>query len=87
MTSSVATTKLAARRLTSHSQGATAVSSKSLMSKASRRSGVAKPPKLRQWQSPAACTVRLLFGVSARSAAITAAAPRRKVKGVGFMRA
>ena len=83
----MATTKLVARRFRSHSHGATAVSSKSLMSKASRRSGVAKPPKLRQWQSPAACTIWPLTGVAARSAAITAAAPRRKVKGVAFMRA
>ena len=34
------------------------VSSKSLRSKLRRRSGVAKPPKFRQWQSPAACTMQ-----------------------------
>ncbi len=37
---------LAASRFTSHSQGAGSVSSKSLMSKTSRRSGVPNPPKL-----------------------------------------
>ena len=40
-----AITKLAARRLTSHSQGAGSVSSRSWMSKMIRRSGVAKPRK------------------------------------------
>jgi hypothetical protein len=38
-------TMLAVSRLTSHSQGAGRVSSKSLMSKKMLRSGVAKPPK------------------------------------------
>ena len=41
-----ASTKLAARRFTSHSQGAGRVSSRSLMSKITRRSGVANAPKL-----------------------------------------
>ena len=43
-----ASTKLAARRFTSHSQGAGRVSSRSLMSKITRRSGVANAPKLQQ---------------------------------------
>ena len=40
-----ATTRLAARRLTSHSKGPGSVSSKSLTSNTSRRPGEAKPPK------------------------------------------
>src|SRR5690242_11893185 len=51
-----ATTKLAARRLTSHSQGAGKVSSRSLMEKITCLSGVAKPPKLQRWASPQHCT-------------------------------
>ena len=71
-----AITKLAARRLTSHSHGAGSVSSKSLMSKIKRRSGVANPPKLSRWQSPQACTRTPVTGVCARSPAMMAAAPR-----------
>src|SRR5882672_4240154 len=71
--SSVARTKLAARRLRSHSHGATAVSSKSLMSNTSRRSGVARPPKLSRWQSPHAWTCKPVAGMPARSSVITAA--------------
>ena len=74
---SLATTwRLAARRLTSHSQGPGSVSSKSFTSKITLRSGVAKVPKLATCASPHACTVRPVTGVIARSAAITAAAPR-----------
>ncbi len=40
-----ASTKLAASRFKSHSHGPCSVSSKSLMSKMIRRSGVANPPK------------------------------------------
>jgi len=69
-------TTLPARRFTSHSQGAGIVSSKSLMSKISRRSGVAKPPKLSRWASPQAWTRRPVVGVWARSLAMIAAAPR-----------
>ena len=58
-----ARTTLAARRLTSHSQGAGRVSSRSLMSKMTRRSGVAKSPKLSRWQSPHAWTRRPVAGV------------------------
>ncbi len=47
-----ATAKLAASRFTSHSNGPGKVSSKSLMSKISRRSGAAKTPKLERWASP-----------------------------------
>ncbi len=71
-----ASTKEAARRFTSHSQGAGSVSSKSLMSKMTFRSGVAKPPKFIRWQSPQACTRSPVAGVRARSVAITAADPR-----------
>ena len=71
-----ATTKLGARRLTSHSHGAGSVSSRSLMEKMTRRSGVAKPPKLHRWASPQHWTLTPLDGVDARSAAIVYAAPR-----------
>ena len=49
-----ARTTLAARRLTSHSHGAGRVSSRSLISKMTRRSGLAKSPKLSRW-AVAAC--------------------------------
>ena len=62
-----ATTKLAANRLMSHSQGAGKVSSKSFRSKTRLRSGVANRPKLDRWQSPHACTRMPLVGVVARS--------------------
>ena len=47
-----ATTRLAASRWTSHSNGPGSVSSKSRRSKARLRSGVAHRPKLRTWASP-----------------------------------
>ena len=71
-----ACTTLAARRLTSHSHGPGSVSSKSLMSKITRRSGVAKPPKFIRWQSPHTCVRMPVFGVPARSAAMFSAVPR-----------
>ena len=71
-----ASTKEATSRLTSHSQGAGNVSSRSLMSKISRRSGVAKPPKFIRWASPHAWTWMPVVGVLARSAAMTPADPR-----------
>ena len=49
-------TTLAASRLTSHSQGPGSVSSKSLASKTSVRSGEANSPKLLRWASPLAWT-------------------------------
>ena len=58
-----AMTTLAASRLTSHSQGAGSVSSKSLASKTRRRSGEAKRPKLEMWASPHACTMMSVRGV------------------------
>ena len=64
---------LAASRLTSHSQAPGSVSSKSLMSNTTRRSGVANSPKLPMWASPQAWTRKPDTGVSARSAAMTAA--------------
>ena len=75
-----ATTTLAANRLTSHSHGAGSVSSKSLMSNAMRRSGVANAPKLRRWASPPAWTRNPVLGVFAKSKAINDAAPRRNAK-------
>jgi hypothetical protein len=82
-----ATTKLTASRLTSHSQGAGSVSSKSLSPNDRLRSGVANTPKLSRWASPQACTVIPVTGVVARSWAITAGAPRRKANGEAAMRA
>src|SRR5215472_9506625 len=81
-----ARTMLAASRLTSHSQGAGKVSSKSLMSNSSRRSGLAKPPKFHAWQSPHACTRIPVAGVFERSQAIKAAEPRKKASGDCRMR-
>ena len=53
-----AISKLAARRLTSHSQGPGSVSSKSLMSNTMWRSAEAKPPKFERWASPHSCMLR-----------------------------
>ena len=72
---------LAASRLTSHSHGPRAVSSKSLMSKTISRSGAAKPPKFDRCASPQSWASRPDRGVPARSAAISAAAPRKKANG------
>ena len=47
-----AISRLAARRFTSHSQGPGSVSSKSLISRISSRSGEAKPPKFARCASP-----------------------------------
>ncbi len=63
-------------RLTSHSHGPGSVSSKSFGPKTSLRSGAANPPKFEMWASPQACTTMPESGVEARSAAMTAAAPR-----------
>ena len=71
-----ATARLAARRLRSHSHGPGRVSSKSLTSKTSSRSGEAYQPKFSRCASPQACTCRPEVGMVARSAAMTAAAPR-----------
>src|SRR5215211_7493563 len=76
-----------ASRLTSHSQGAGSVSSKSLRPKDRFRSGVANSPKLSRWASPQACTVIPVTGVVDRSWAITAGAPRRNANGEARMRA
>ena len=85
-TSRPATTKLATRRFTSHSQAPGSVSSKSLRPNTTLRSGVAKSPKFMRWQSPQACTSSPVVGTAARSAAMTAAEPRRKVNGLTAMR-
>ena len=76
-----ATARLAASRLTSHSNGPGSVSSKSLTSKTSRRSGEANAPKLDRCASPHNCTRNPDVGVAARSAAIGSAAPRKNVNG------
>ena len=71
-----ATARLAASRLTSHSNGPGRVSSKSLTSKTRRRSGDANAPKFDRCASPHSCTRSPEAGVPARSAAIGSAAPR-----------
>ena len=81
-----ASTKEVASRLTSHSNGAGSVSSKSLTSNTALPSGEAKLPKLLRWQSPQDCTTIPLAGVAARSAAMTAAAPRRNASGEARIR-
>ena len=81
-----ATARLAARRLRSHSQGPGSVSSKSLSENTRSRSGEAKPPKFERWASPQAWTRRPDTGVVARSAAMTATAPRKNVNGDVAMR-
>ena len=72
----LATARLAASRLTSHSNGPGRVSSKSLTSKTSRRSGEANAPKFDRCASPHSCTRSPDAGIPARSAAIGRAAPR-----------
>ena len=74
--SRAATSRLAASRFTSHSQGAGRVSSKSLTSNTSLRSGEPKMPKLDRCASPQACTMIPVAGVVARSLAMGSAAPR-----------
>jgi hypothetical protein len=68
--------KLAASRFTSYSKGPGRVSSKSLRSNRSRRSGEAYAPKLDRCASPHSCTESPAVGVSFRSAAMILAAPR-----------
>ena len=65
-----ATAMLAARRLMSHSQGPGRVSSKSLMSNRSSRSGDPNRPKFDRCASPQAWTLIPERGVEARSAAM-----------------
>src|SRR5580658_9299320 len=74
-------TMLVASRFRSHSKGPRMVSSKSLMSKTSRPSGAAKAPRLLTCASPHSCVKIPVCGRAARSAAITATAPRKKPKG------
>ena len=81
-----ATSRLAASRLTSHSHGPGAVSSKSFRSKTSWRSGDAKTPKLDRCASPHSCTRSPDDGVPARSDAMTRAAPRKNAKGEDTIR-
>ena len=68
--------KLAAIRFTSYSNGPGSVSSKSLRSNSSRRSGEANTPKLDRWASPHSWTLNPAVGVPFRSAAMILAAPR-----------
>ncbi len=68
--------RLAASRLTSHSHGPGSVSSKSLMSNTSSRSGEPNRPKFDRWASPQTWVVIPDRGVAARSAAMITAAPR-----------
>ena len=70
----------------SHSNGAGRVSSKSLTSNTGVPSGEAKVPKFARWQSPQACTHSPVVGVSARSAAMIAAAPRKNANGEARIR-
>ena len=63
-------------RNTSHSNGPGLVSSKSLMSNTTVRSGAANRPKLDRWASPHCCVMSPVVGISARSLAITTALPR-----------
>jgi hypothetical protein len=65
-----ATARLAARRFTSHSHGPGKVSSKSLMSNRSSRSGDPNRPKFDTCASPHTWTLKPDRGVEARSAAI-----------------
>jgi len=71
-----AISRLAARRLMSHSKGPGMVSSKSFTSKRRSRSGAENVPKFMRWASPHSWVVRPVGSSWARSAAITAAAPR-----------
>ena len=71
-----AITTLAASRFTSHSHGPGCVSSKSLQSKMSLRSGVPNTPKLERWASPHSWAIRPEHGVVERSEAMMSAAPR-----------
>ena len=68
--------KLAAMRFTSYSNGPGSVSSKSLRSKSSVRSGDANTPKFERCASPQSCTFNPAVGVSFRSSAMILAAPR-----------
>ena len=74
--SRAAISMLAASRLTSHSHGPGSVSSKSLMSNTSRRSGEAKTPKFDRCASPQHWTCSPERGVPAKSWAMIFAAPR-----------
>ena len=65
-----ATARLAARRFTSHSHGPGRVSSKSLMSNSSSRSGDPNRPKFDTCASPQTWTLIPDRGVEARSAAM-----------------
>jgi hypothetical protein len=58
-----------------------------LTSKTSVRSGDANAPKFDRWASPQSCTRSADCGVGARSAAMIAAAPRKKANGDVAMRA
>jgi len=67
----------AAMRFRSHSNGPRMASSKSLMSNTSRPSRPAYAPRLRTCASPHSWLTMPVLGLTARSAAITGAAPRK----------
>ena len=79
--SRTASTALAAKRFRSHSHGAGHVSSKSLTSNTSEPSSEPKAPKFSRWASPQAWASHPVFGVIARSLAMTMAAPRKNENG------
>ncbi len=70
----------------SHSHGPGSVSSKSLMSNSIWRSGDANTPKFDRCASPQSWTTMSDCGVSARSEAMSSAAPRKNVNGDTSMR-
>jgi len=72
--------------LTSYSNGPGKVSSKSLTSNNSSRSGEANAPKFERCASPHTCTSSPAVGVPARSTAMIFAAPRKKVNGEAIIR-
>jgi len=77
---------LAASRRTSHSNGPGSVSSKSLRSNTSARSGDPNTPKLSRWASPHSWTSSPLDGSAAQSRAIRPAEPRKNANGDSSMR-
>ena len=81
-----AMTSEATNRLTSHSNGPTSVSSKSLTSNTIWRSGDEKIPKLERCASPHICTSSAVLSPLARSSAIRSAAPRKNARGLSSIR-
>ena len=84
---SVATTKLAARRLRSHSQGATAVSSKSLMSKHEAALGRGEAAEIEAMAVACRLHHQAVRRCRGEIGGHDRRQPRRKAKGEAFMRA